>query len=403
MNVKVLQVNCVIKEGSTGKITYDIHQHLLHNREQSVVICGRRAPKDDANVYGVVSELRGKLNHLWAKISGVMYGGCLLSTEKIKRIIKKEKPDIVHLQCINGYFCNIFRLLVFLKKLGVPTVLTLHAEFMYTSNCSYAGDCEQWKNGCKKCAANKTACHSLFFDRTSYSWNRMHNIYKDWDNLHIIACSKWIADRAGQSGEMAHRDIRVIYNGIDNNTIFYPHPNARERIIEKYNLPKDKNIVVYVSPGLSARKGFDMFLDLVHKCQNDQLHFLVVGGEYDGDESNITVIGKVTDRDLLAQLYSASDAFVICSRNDNYPTVCLEANSCSTKVVGFDVGGVSETIYENMGTVVPFGDIDALREALLCVVKSKADDKTVENARVKHSKNRMVSEYMDLYQSLIEK
>lgn len=401
--MKVLQINCVYKEGSTGKITQDIHEYLLNTGEQSVVICGRRAPKDDTNVYGVVSELRGKINHLWAKISGVMYGGCLLSTEKIKRIIKKEKPDIVHLQCINGYFCNIFRLLAFLKKLGVPTVLTLHAEFMYTANCSHAGNCEQYKNGCKSCPVYKSSGHSLFFDRTSYCFKKIHSIYKDWNNLHVVACSKWIASRASLSGEMAHRDIRVIHNGIDNNTIFYPRLHAREQIAEKYNLPKDKKYVLYVSPGLSALKGFDLFLELVDKCKNDDLQFLLVGGEYSGDEKNVTVIGKVYDRDLLAQIYSASSALVVCSRNDTYPTVCLEANSCSTKVVGFDVGGVSETIYENMGTVVPFGDIDALREALLCVVKSKADDKTVENARVKHSKNRMVTEYMDLYQSLIEK
>ena len=401
--MKVLQINCVFKEGSTGKITQDIHEHLLNSSEQSVVICGRRASKDDANVYGVVSELKGKINHLWAKISGVMYGGCLLSTEKIKRIIKKEKPDIVHLQCINGYFCNIFRLLAFLKKLGVPTVLTLHAEFMYTANCSHAGSCEQYKNGCKSCPVYKTSGHSLFFDRTSYCFKKIHSIYKNWSNLHVVACSNWIKSRASLSGEMAHRDIRVIHNGIDNNTVFYPRLQSREQIAEKYNLPKDKKYVLYVSPGLSTLKGFDLFLELVDRCKNDDLHFLLVGGEYSGDEKNLTVIGKVYDRDLLAQIYSASDALVVCSRNDTYPTVCLEANSCGTSVVGFDVGGVRETIYDNMGTVVPFGDIDALREALLCVVQSKADDKTVENARVKHSKNRMVEEYMDLYQSLLEK
>ncbi len=401
--MKVLQLNCVFKEGSTGKITQDIHEHLLNTGEQSVVICGRRAPKDDSTVYGVVSELRGKINHLFAKISGVMYGGCFLSTEKIKRIIAKEHPDIVHLQCINGYFCNIFRLLEFLKKRGVPTVLTLHAEFMYTANCSHAGSCEQYKSGCKSCPVYKTSGHSLFFDRTSYSWKRMHRIYRGWDNLHVVACSKWIALRASLSGEMAHRDIRVIHNGIDNNTIFYSRSQAVKQIAEKYNLPKDKKYILYVSPGLSTLKGFDLFLELVNKCKNDPLQFLLVGGDYCGDEKNLTVIGKVTDRDLLAQIYSASDALVVCSRNDTYPTVCLEAISCGTSVVGFDVGGVSETICEGMGGVVPFGDVDKMREKLLATVQNEVSEETVNSARVQHSKCRMLGEYMDLYQSLLEK
>ncbi len=401
--MKVLQINCVYKEGSTGKITQDIHEHLLNIGEQSVVICGRRAPKNNDTVYAVVSELRGKINHLFAKISGVLYGGCFFSTEKIKRLINKEKPDIVHLQCINGYFCNIFRLLEFLKKIGVPTVLTLHAEFMYTANCSHAGDCEQWKTGCRKCPVRKTALHSWFFDRTSYSWKRMHSIYKDWDNLHVVACSKWISERASQSGEIAHRKIHVIHNGIDNNTIFYPYPNARSYISEKYHLPKDKKYILYVSPGLSTLKGFDLFLELVKKCENDELHFLLVGGEYTGSEKNLTAIGKVLDRDLLAKIYSSADALVVCSRNDNYPTVCLEAISCGTSVVGFDVGGVSETICKDMGAVVPYGDIDALREKLLEVVQNKLSEITVDNARISHSKDRMVQEYMNLYLSLYNK
>ena len=131
--MKVLQINCVYNEGSTGKITRDIHEYLIEKNEESVVLCGRRGKNKDCD-YAIVSEVYAKLNNLRSRVTGVMYGGCLLSTEKIKRIIRCEKPDIVHLQCINGFFCNIFVLLEFLKKSNIPTVLTLHAEFMYTAN-----------------------------------------------------------------------------------------------------------------------------------------------------------------------------------------------------------------------------------------------------------------------------
>lgn len=400
--MKILQINCVYGEGSTGRITKNIHEYLTDSKENSVVICGRRGPRNNADIYPMISERRGKLNKLWAMISGVVYGGCLSETKKIKRIILKEKPDIVHLQCINGYFCNIFKLLEFLKKEGIPTVLTLHAEFMYTANCGHAGSCDQWKTGCQKCPVYKTTLHSLFFDRTASSWKRMHAIYKDWDKLYVVACSDWIARRAGQSGQMAHRDIRVIHNGIDNDTTFYPRINARKDLAERYNLPSDKKIVLFVSPGFSALKGFDLFLELVHKCENDPVHFLLVGGEYKGLEKNITSIGKVSDGNLMAELYSAADALVICSRNDNYPTVCLEANSCGTPVIGFDIGGVSETICQDMGTVVPFGDIEAMRSKLLEYVNTDLLDETVQCARTYHSQNRMLREYMGLYKSVFE-
>ena len=73
------------------------------------------------------------------------------------------------------------------------------------------------------------------------------------------------------------------------------------------------------------------------------------------------------------------------------------------EVVGFDVGGVSETIYKGMGGVVPLADIEALRNMLLETLENKIEDKVVENARAKYSKNVMLQEYMSLYKYIYEK
>ena len=398
--MKIIQINCVYKEGSTGKIAHDIHKGLLSAGEESIVICGRRAKKEEG-VYGIASEPYAKFNNLLSRITGVMYGGCYFSTEKIKRIIKKEKPDIVHLHCINGFFCNIFRLLEFLKKNNIKTVLTLHAEFMYTANCGHAGECDKWKNGCKNCSEYKNKLHSIFFNSASYSWEKMHSIYKNWDNLHVIACSNWIASRASQSGEMANRDIRVLHNGVDIDSIFYPRSDAKEKIQEEYKLPKDKKYILYVAPYFNSIKGFDLLMDLVRKSKDDSIHFVLVGDEYEGKEKNITVVGKVRNQDKLADLYSGSDVFVITSRNDNYPTVCLEANTCGTPVIGFDVGGVKETIAEGMGATVEFSNTDAMLEQILNFVKNEPSKDTIEKARYTHSKKRMLDEHIELYRSLL--
>lgn len=101
-----------------------------------------------------------------------MYGGCLISTDKLFRIIKKEKPDIVHLHCLNGYFINIYRLITFLKNNNYKTVLTLHAEFMYTANCGHALECDKWKTGCGKCPRLRSETKSWFIDGTAKSWKK---------------------------------------------------------------------------------------------------------------------------------------------------------------------------------------------------------------------------------------
>jgi len=141
--MKILQVNVVYKKGSTGKITYDLHKGMLDAGIESVICYGRGELVKEPGVYKTCPEWYSKLNNALTRITGVMYGGCFFSTNRLISIIKKEKPDVVHLQCINGYFVNIYRLITWLKKEHIKTMLTLHAEFMFTANCGHALECDR--------------------------------------------------------------------------------------------------------------------------------------------------------------------------------------------------------------------------------------------------------------------
>ena len=143
--MKVLQVNCVYKKGSTGKIVYDLHTEFKNRNIESIVCYGRGQRFNEAGVYKTCGEIYSKINNLLSRVTGIMYGGCGYSTSKLFKIIQKEKPDIVHLQCINGYFVNIYRLVEWLKKNKIPTVATLHADFMFTGGCGYSIDCQHCK------------------------------------------------------------------------------------------------------------------------------------------------------------------------------------------------------------------------------------------------------------------
>ena len=114
--MKVLQINSVYGKGSTGKITQDLHRALQDRGIDSVVCYGRGGKVREPGVYKTCGELYSKCNNLLSRFTGIMYGGCFFSTNRLIRIIQKEKPDVVHLQCINGYFVNIYRLVIWLKK-----------------------------------------------------------------------------------------------------------------------------------------------------------------------------------------------------------------------------------------------------------------------------------------------
>ena len=176
--MKILQINNLYQEGSTGKIVYDIHKGLQEKGEISLICYANGRKAVEKGVYKVSNRINQKIQALRRRFFGDMYGGCLFSTRKIIRIIKKEKPDVVHLHCINAYTANIFKLLNFLKKYKQYTILTQHAEFMYTANCGHALDCEKWKTGCGKCPRLRQETKSLFFDRTHSSWLKMKKAFE---------------------------------------------------------------------------------------------------------------------------------------------------------------------------------------------------------------------------------
>ena len=144
--MKVLQINSLYKDGSTGKITADIHEELLKRNIESIVCYGRGKIWRENYIFKICSEFYVHINSLWVKATGIKYGGSIVSTSKIICLIKREQPDVVHLHCLNSTFVNIYRIIHWLKINHIPTVLTLHAEFMYTGWCGYAFDCEQWKS-----------------------------------------------------------------------------------------------------------------------------------------------------------------------------------------------------------------------------------------------------------------
>lgn len=403
--MKVLQINNVFNKGSTGKITADIHDELCKKGIESIVCYGRgKRIKQDA-VYKSCTEFEAKLNNGLSRFTGLVYGGCFFSTLKLINVIKKEKPDIVHLQCINGFFVNIPKLISWLNKKHIPTVLTLHAEFMYTANCGYAYECTKWKNSCGNCPSLRYATKSLFFDRTETSWNRMEKAFCAFKNLEVVGVSNWITNRASESPILSNVVFKTIHNGIRIDNFHNDYIEDEDcSLRKKFGIPEGKRIIIHVTPGLSDPvKGGKDFIRLT-KLLPDEYHAVIVGyGEFISE--NITSIPFTNNQKELAGLYRMADVMVITSNAENYPTVCIEANCCGTPVVGFDVGGVKETIEEGMGEVVKLFDIQALFEKTLFWSNRKKEIpvRVIQKRRSYCDKKRMAEDYIELYNDLVNR
>lgn len=400
--MRILHINCVYPRGSTGKITSDIHHSLLRQGHESFVLYSRGKKTVEPYTQRVCGNLGGKINHFFSMLSGYVYGGCGVQTRKIIKKILKYRPDVVHLQCINGYFANIYKLVRFLNEQRIPTVLTLHAEFMYTANCGCSFDCEKWMIGCGRCPRLFQATHSFLWDKTHQSFLKMKYAFDGFgDKLVVVGVSNWLRGRAALSPIMKDCRLITIHNGI-NTAIFYPKDGSHIRSL--LGIDSDKKMILWVTSVFSDEKGKDLFFSLAEIIDSEEYRFVVVGTEKPyGYEGKVTFIGNVSNQDELADYYSAADVMLCCSKQESFPTVCLEAQCCGTPVVGFDVGGVNEAVFNGMGATVALGDIGAMKTAVefWSEQKIRITENIKRDCADAFSFDRMKKEYIELYQSIL--
>lgn len=406
--MKILQVNCVYQNGSTGKITYDIHKELQKRGIESIVCYGRGERVNESHVYKTCSELYSKCNHAWSMITGLMYGGCHLSTRKLISVIKKERPDVVHLQCLNGYFVNLYGLISWLKNADIKTVLTLHAEFMYTANCGHAFACDKWKTGCGHCPRYKQETKSIFFDRTAHSWKKMKAAFDGFDHVVVVSVSPWLMQRAKLSPILADKEHQVVLNGLDTETVFYAYgKDSNQHVKKELHIPLKQKVIFHVTPNFNNDsnhiKGGYYVIELAKRMP--KVKFVVAGNAKEGVcvPDNMLLLGNVVNQKRLAQLYSMADITVLTSKKETFSMVVAESLSCGTPVIGFEAGGPEQIALKEYSAFVPFGNVNALESAVKNMLQSvelyhPAD--ISEKAGI-YAKSEMVQNYIRIYKHLM--
>lgn len=400
--MKILQVNNVYGEKSTGKLTKQLHDGLLREGHESIVVYGRgRGAKEDG-VIRLCPDWYGKLNSLLARVTGMPYGGCLLSTLRLMNIILKENPDIVHLQCINEHFVNIYLFLSWLKKRGIKTVLSLHAEFIYTANCGYAFDCEKWKTGCHHCERLRKATRSWFFDRTESSWKRMKEAMAGFEERCIIApVSLWTQKRAQEGEILRNFSFRTVYNGVDTNV--FCCRQERDAVRNKLGIQEEK-VVLNITRKLSADpdniKGGYYLLELAKRIPD--VTFLVAGDYEENLElpSNVRCLGFVFDQYSLAEYYVASDLTLMVSKRETFSMPCAESLCCGTPVAGFKAGAPEQISLQEYSEFVSYGNLDELEYTVRKWINVSLDRREIAaRAETEYSSATMIRNFLKIYGS----
>lgn len=398
--MKILQINAVSGQGSTGKICESISELLCaEGIDNKILFASHKTHYPYSVKYAGDKYI--KVQALKSRILGNYGFNSHLATYKLISEIKKFAPDIVHLHNLHGHNVNLPILFNFLKKNNLKMIWTFHDCWAFTAYCSHFTlvKCEQWKKRCKHCPQLKGV--SWFFDKSTHIYNKKEELFSGL-NLTIVTPSEWLARLVKQSF-LKDYPVKVINNGIDLN-VFKP---TESDFRKKYNISDSKYILLGVAFGWGKRKGLDVFIDLQKRLDNAKYQIVLVGTDDNVDKqlpSGIISIHRTQNQTELAEIYTVADLFVNPTREENYPTVNMESIACGTPVITFRTGGSPEILIEKTGMVVDCDDIDGLQHGIekICEQNLFSTADCIEQAK-QFDMNKRFKEYVDLYKEECEK
>ena len=384
--------------GSTGKIMLQL-KTVAESKNYSVATFSRRwifkaKKKNNHHFFGFAIE------NLFHRLLSPLFGcESLMSfwgTLSLCKQLKKNGTELIHLHNIHGHYLCFPILFRFIKKNHIPIIWTLHDCWSFTGRCPHflMTKCDKWISGCNDCPYPRNFYPQAYIDTSRMMWKLKRKSFIGIEKCILTTPSQWLANLVKKSF-LKDYPVNVIHNGIDL-SVFKPTESLFREI---YGLVH-KKILLGVAFGWGKRKGIDVFVELSKRLPNE--YKVVLVGTSDRVDAllpkNILSIHRTQSQKELAEIYSAADVFVNPTREDNYPTVNMEALACGTPVVTFKTGGSPEILDESCGSVVDCDDVDAMELEIRRICEKKVFFK---NACLKRAKlfdmNNRFEEYVDLY------
>lgn len=395
--MKVVQINAVYTKGSTGRTAKELSDAFTNKGIENLILT--TSDSLDKNHVKVGEKIENKFHALFARIFGYDNHYSYFSTRKIIKTLKEYKPDIVHLRNLHANYVNLPKLLKYLAKNDIATVISLHDCWFFTGKCTHytAQKCYRWQDSCGKCPQLKKDIPSLFFDKTSKQLQEKKKGFLSIPRLAVVGVSDWITSEAKKSFLKDAKIIKRIYNWIDLN-VFYPREVERE---------KEFTILCIGASWSENSSKFNDLLALANKLPSD-MKILLAGNVAKETKlpSNVEKVGYISSTEELAKLYSKVDVYVHLSREDTFGKVIAEALACGTPAIVYNSTACPELIGDGCGYVVEAGDVCSIADKLKEIQlrgKQYYSNSCVNFVKANFEKQNLIDETLQLYNELFNR
>ena len=390
--IRILQINPHFSSfTSTGKQVIGLDAVYKNHFDSFIAYSQKEGAHVGGFYYG--SSFDKILSAALTRVFGNRYGRGNLTTTKLIRLVKTLKPDIVHAHCINNYDVNVHRFFGFLRKRGLPFIVTEHAEFFHTGNCSHAFECKQYIEGCRHCPNKFFATKSRLFGRTLPSWKRMKASFNGYNRCVAVSVSPWLASRASLSHILEGIPVRCIFNGIDTSVFHYKPTEIK------------KQILYVTSNATTSNKGLHHLLAVAAALP--AYEFTVIGNvpekvQISFENSNVRFVGPINEQKTMADYYRQSFVTLTLSKVETFGMTVAESLCCGTPVIGFRSGGPESIALQNASAFCAYGDITAVVKTITAFEQNNLDrPKIAEEAAKAYSFETIGQQYVQLVNELI--
>lgn len=356
--MKYVQINAYSGAWAES-IIFGKHRELQEQGHESWVFWARGEHEQNEHMQKIASYPEVCLDALLTRIDGRAGFHSRGITRRLLNKLDAIDPDVVHLHVLLGYYINVDMLFEWLAAHRCKVVWTLHDCWAFTGHCihfTYA-KCDQWRTDgcatCSRCPQRREYPETYFGGDRSVRWNfeekkKLFTLLPP-ERMRLITPSQWLAGLVKQSF-LAKYDVDVVHNTV-NTSVFKPTPSDFR---VRYGIG-DRFMVLGVASKWTERKGLQDFIRLAHELDPGRFAVVVVGL----NEQQIKEVGgelmalpRTNSLEELAAIYTAANLFFNPTREDNFPTVNLEAEACGTPVITYDTGGCIETIDQDHSFVV---------------------------------------------------